>query len=363
MRLSDAQIIDYLDRAELIILGPRTEFPFDAKRQVQPCSIDLRLDSNFFRFRDGIDSFDVRDLGRVNDFIDTFRVEDKQPISIPPGSVLFGQIYEQIRLPSTVSGKIVGRSRFARLGLAIHATGDFINPEFEGAMPLQLINHNRFPVVVYPMLSICQLVLVELTSKPITPYPMRSDIPYHRERRASPSVLHTDPILQSGDSVDLADAIRERMLDAYVRQRSSTALIRDISTLFEDKDPKLSDRNPTFNITNSTIGMLNSESALSSASAVLNARTNNLSHEASTALRAILEFLSSGNDGLAPRDRDEAANLVSDVVKQLNLPKEQQASSGSLRVMAVRIAELIKTSAAGSTLWQHWGQHLLSLFS
>ena len=362
MRLSDKAIFDYLDNAELIIFGPRKGFPFEPKKQVQPCSIDLRLDSHFYRFKDGIDSFDVRNLKDIDNYIESFHVDDLQPIAIPAGSVLFGQIYEQIRLPPTVSGKIVGRSRCARLGLAIHATGDFINPEFEGAMPLQLINHNRIPLVIYPMLTICQLILVELTSRPITPYTMRSDNPYHRERHASPSVLHRDPVLVADEVLGLGDAIRERMLEKYVRQRASSALVKDISSIFNGKQADIP-RSATFVISNSQIGMVTSDSAVGTASAIVAAKANSLEEDASAALQAIVEFLGDKQSGLMAIDRDEAANIVGDLAKQLTLPKDEQASQGTLRLMVNRMAELIKTSAAGCTLWQHWGAQFLSLFS
>jgi len=366
MRLSDREIHDHLDSGELVVLGPRAEFPFDPARQVQPCSIDLRLDSIFFRFRDEIQAFDVKDLDKVTDYIEELQVRDGQPIRLPPGSVLFGQLYEQLRLPTTVSGKIVGRSRIARLGLAIHATGDFINPGFEGAMPLQLINHNRFPLVIYPMLTVCQLVLVQLTSTPITRYSERSDNPYHRERHASPSVLHHDPVLSAATTPDLARETERRLLDSYRQRRAASRFVRDIGDLVDEKigqrARELMER-PKIEISNSTIGVLSNESVIGRANAILAAGASNIDREALNAFRSILEFLGTENCGLQESLREEAAKIVGDLATEASKDSDKRHSSSSLRALVNRVAEIIKTSAAGSTLWLQWGPHLSTLFS
>jgi len=80
------------------------------------------------------------------------------------------RIYEGFRIPDEYAGKIEGRSSYARIGLAVHCTGDFINPGWHGYMPLQLLNASPFPIRVLPFLPICQLMLIPLTSKPDRTY-------------------------------------------------------------------------------------------------------------------------------------------------------------------------------------------------
>jgi hypothetical protein len=106
------------------------------------------------------------------------------------------------------------------LGLSVHVSGDFINPEFEGAMPLQIINHNNVPVVIYPYMTICQLILVKLTSLPVVPYSLRDDSPYNREREAGTSVLHTDPVFAKGErQISLRRESEKRLVDNYLQER------------------------------------------------------------------------------------------------------------------------------------------------
>jgi deoxycytidine triphosphate deaminase len=51
MRLSDKEIHKYLKSGEFVAVGTNPKYPFDSVKQVQPCSIDLRLDNKFFKFR------------------------------------------------------------------------------------------------------------------------------------------------------------------------------------------------------------------------------------------------------------------------------------------------------------------------
>jgi hypothetical protein len=77
----------------------------------------------------------------------------------------------------------------------------------------------------------------------------------------------------------------------------------------------------------------------------------------------VLTFLADRNNGLENEARDIASGIAGDLAKQAASPKEQRASSASLNMMISRLAEIIKTSAAGSALWLQWGQQLLSLLS
>jgi dCTP deaminase len=221
MILSDKDIHLLLRKGELVILGTDPSYPFIAINQVQPCSIDLRLGNRFLRFKPGIEEFDIRDIADVSTLMEEEIVADKEKICLPPNSILFGQIYEQLRLPPNCCGYIEGRSRFARLGLSVHVTGGFINPEFEGAMPLQIVNNNSFPIVIYPYITICQLLLSNLSTNPLIPYPRRSNNPYHRESKASPSMICKDPALSSlGDQFlpNLNNEIENRLLTSYLNE-------------------------------------------------------------------------------------------------------------------------------------------------
>ena len=167
MYLSDTHIKDLL--SELNITTANQSFTFDAADQIQPCSIDIRLDCVFWeQFRST--TLDLR-KARLLELSPRryWRRKELKPdesITLAPGAMLLGRTYEEFSMPKKCAGKIEGRSSFARMGLAVHCSADFINPGWRGHMPLQLINHGEHTIRLFPYIPICQLVLIPLSSQP-----------------------------------------------------------------------------------------------------------------------------------------------------------------------------------------------------
>lgn len=182
----------YLSDRDLRILLPEMELespepaqPFDAGAQVQPCSIDLRVSNVFWKasrrrriYRRLVPRRDhVIDLRRsaIHDLDprrDWKRVDlgEGDTLTLKPNEIVMARIHERFRIPAGYAGKVEGRSSFARLGLQVHCTGDFINPGWNGFMPLQLYNAGPYRLRLTPFLDICQLMLVKLTSTPARTY-------------------------------------------------------------------------------------------------------------------------------------------------------------------------------------------------
>jgi deoxycytidine triphosphate deaminase len=183
MYLADRDI-----KAVLPDLGIETDHDdhsFDPDEQVQPCSIDLRVSDhfwkpsrrrylwrNFFALRRvevDLRSSEIHALDPRRDWRPVVLAQG-DAITIKPGEILISRIYERFRMPADLAGKIEGRSSYARLGLMVHCTGDFINPGWNGYMPLQLYNGGPYPIRVTPFAPICQLMLVKLSSAPERTY-------------------------------------------------------------------------------------------------------------------------------------------------------------------------------------------------
>lgn len=168
MYLTDTQIRSKLETLGLEV--PRGFDPFDSDAQVQPCSIDLRLGVKFWTQRQPQREVDLRKSKLLE--MNPRRHWKEQTlgpgeyIRIRPGQLVLAQTLELFEVPLDCAGKIEGRSSFARLGLAIHCTGDFINPGYRGRMALQLMNNSRSVLRLYPAMPICQLVLVGLHGVP-----------------------------------------------------------------------------------------------------------------------------------------------------------------------------------------------------
>ena len=173
VQLNDQEIYEALRDRELILLGVEEDYPFTLE-QIQPASVDLRLGNRFVRFKTEVEGVDTRKIQQDPRYLEGltevfFRAPD-EPLTIGPHEVIYAQVYEMMSIGERFSARIEGRSRAARLGISVHCTGPYINPGYTGAMPLQLINHNRFPVVLYPYMGICQLIVCRLTARPLRRY-------------------------------------------------------------------------------------------------------------------------------------------------------------------------------------------------
>lgn len=142
---------------------------FSAQDQVQPCSIDLRLGSRFWRTRskDPI-SLKQSSLLQVSPRYHWEKIDLKlgETVALKPGDMLLGRTAEKFNMPPDLAGKLEGRSSFGRLGLSVHCTADFINPGWRGHMPLELVNQSKRTIHLVPFIPICQLILVPLSNRP-----------------------------------------------------------------------------------------------------------------------------------------------------------------------------------------------------
>lgn len=168
MYLSDKDIKSRL--SEMNITCENKEHLFNIEEQVQPASIDLRLSNIFWEPLKKMGSIDLRKRQLLD--IDPRRYWKKRVIykgeyiTLNPGKLLLCRTYEKFSIPKDCSGKIEGRSSFSRMGLGIHCTGDFVNPGYRGHMPLELFNYGPNPIKIFPYLPICQLILIQLSSRP-----------------------------------------------------------------------------------------------------------------------------------------------------------------------------------------------------
>lgn len=360
MRLSDREIHKEIEEGELVIVGTIPKYPFDKVKQVQPCSIDLRLDNKFFKFKKEVTEFDIKNLKNVNDYLYIFEVNEGEPITLRPHEILFGQIYEQLRLPCDCSGMIEGRSRFARLGLSVHATGGFINPEFEGAMPLQIINNNDIPITIYPYINICQLILVRLTSKPLIPYPKRSDNPYHKEKIASPSVSHKDPALgyNEGNLPNLNVEIEKRLIEKYLKEMELNKFKESVS---KEIHPNIT--NIKYNIENSNIGLINTgqiEKAKKIESNIIELK-NKGNAKVAEGIKQITETLLNSKE-LKDEIKNEIFEQLEELSKQANLPKDKRVNKSVLKAIISSIGGALSAGGGLAEIWSTWGTEISSFF-
>jgi len=128
------------------------------KSQVGPGSIDLTLGNEFRIFQNKSEVYHVTNDARFEDITTSVHVEDGDSIVIKPGEMILGITREKITLADNISGRLEGRSRFARFGLAVHVTAGFMHPGISNHQVLEIVNLGHAPLALYPNTRICQFV-------------------------------------------------------------------------------------------------------------------------------------------------------------------------------------------------------------
>ncbi len=197
-------------------------FPFDATVQIQPCSIDLRLSNCFWEpqphwarcidlRRDKLYELSPRRYWKKR------VLREGEHLTLKPNRMILGCTYEEFTVPVDCAGKLEGRSSFARMGLSVHCSGDFINPGYAGHMPLQLHNISPNAIRLFPYIPICQLILIKLSALPSRVYGEKELQSKYMHDDGGPSYWWRDKRIKSLQerlhAIDLELDIQRRVLE------------------------------------------------------------------------------------------------------------------------------------------------------
>lgn len=202
--------------------------PFRPDEQIQPCSIDLRLDRFFWvpkraRWHRAIDLRNPTPGPlEIQRLFPSRRLRLGEVITVRPGQMVLGRTFEKFTIPNGYVGKIEGRSTFARLGLSVHCTGDFINPGWRGHMPLQLVNHGIVPIQLTPYLRICQILLTKASSPSARPYGSEGAGHKYMDDEGEPSRYWQDVWTQRVQEACGRARLPERVQQEFVKAVGST---------------------------------------------------------------------------------------------------------------------------------------------
>jgi dCTP deaminase len=149
---------------------------------VQPNSIDVRLADEFI-------VYSAQDIPYVIDPYKKHNIEiTEQPglniiiekitsksFLIKPGQFVLAATLEYFELPDDIVASIEGKSSLARLGLAIHSTGGWIDAGFRGTITLEMTNVNKYPIRLHAYMPIGQVVFYKTE---------HADVPYYEKHDA-----------------------------------------------------------------------------------------------------------------------------------------------------------------------------------
>lgn len=150
--LTDASIKNRLADGDLVVE------PLEDEDQIQPASVDLRLD----------------DLFGING-----RVQEQDKLYLYPGQFVLGATLENVELDRCHIGLLAGRSSLARKGVAVHITAGFVDPGWQGQLTLELANFGPDPVSLYPGDRVCQIIFWEALGPVDRSYTEKDDAEYH----------------------------------------------------------------------------------------------------------------------------------------------------------------------------------------
>jgi len=189
MILSDRDIATRLEQGDLVI-----EPIEDPDLQIQPASVDLRLDNEFVVYRLAhVPVIDPHDPDTIQDYTQRVVMPDGEPFILHPGEFVLGSTREWVRIPVDLVARVEGRSSIGRLAVVVHATAGFIDPGFEGRITLELSNLGRVAVMLYPGMRISQIVLQEMTSPAERPYGPQRGSKYVGQEGPVTSRIGNDP--------------------------------------------------------------------------------------------------------------------------------------------------------------------------
>ena len=160
--------------------------PFEPAN-VQPSSIDLRVDRYFRVFRNHTSRvIDVKQ--NQEDLTELVEIDEDDCFILHPGEFVLGSTAERVSVPDDLVARIEGKSSLGRLGLLIHSTAGFIDPGFNGHITLELANVANLPITIYPGMKIGQVSFLRMTTPAEHPYGSSSiGSKYQGQRGPTPS--------------------------------------------------------------------------------------------------------------------------------------------------------------------------------
>lgn len=193
MILSNRAIFIALDEGRLVIdPEPHPRNPTDEPDVDWPyatTAIDLRLGEEVTWLKDGLPiQIDLR-RGRFAQLhgpnSEKRKITEDQPYCLYPQKFVLANTLERVELPIidgnvSLSARVEGRSSFARCGLLVHFTAPTIHAGFNGRITLELINLGAIPILLYPKMYICQLIVEEVAGTPL-----RNDSQFQHQTRPS----------------------------------------------------------------------------------------------------------------------------------------------------------------------------------
>ena len=153
MVLSKTRILEMMKKGELAVT------PFE-KQNLGAASIDLRLGNEFLVPKGKCKIAVKEDTYFSAGFQKCVKKVNvgKEGITLKPYQMVLGTTQEKITLSKNLCATLQGRSRFARLGVMVHISSDFVHPGVDNVQVLEILNVSPFTLTLFPGMKICQIL-------------------------------------------------------------------------------------------------------------------------------------------------------------------------------------------------------------
>jgi dCTP deaminase len=175
--LSDHDLKSLLLRKELIV------HPILSLDQIKGTKIDLRLGNILYVIKHfERPFFDPRDKETDVEYGERRYITfDRHGVILQPNDFAIAPLFERVRFPNNLIGRLDGRSSLGRLGIIVHVTAGGIDPGFSGELTCELSNLGKVPVAFYPLMRVASLTVESISSDSDKPYDLRADSKYGEE--------------------------------------------------------------------------------------------------------------------------------------------------------------------------------------
>ncbi|KKU10998.1 MAG: dCTP deaminase [Parcubacteria group bacterium GW2011_GWB1_46_8] len=127
------------------------------------CAYDLALSNELRIFKDHKEVVSLNeeiDWSKIKDTDLTEKIDISGGYVLEPGKLVIGISEEKLTLPNNLFGIMSGRTRFARLGLVVHTTAQFISPNTENRQVFEIANMGPLTLKLIPGERICQVIFL-----------------------------------------------------------------------------------------------------------------------------------------------------------------------------------------------------------
>ncbi len=159
MFLTNQDILKFLEEGKIQIE------PFD-ENALGPASYDLALSNRWWFFKKEVKAIDPSKTS----WVEVMDEVVKEEIELKPGEMCLGITEEKITLSNDIVGRLEGRSRYARLGIAVHITSALIQPGVSNHQVLEIKNNSPFRIKLRKGMRISQVMFALARTPTDKPY-------------------------------------------------------------------------------------------------------------------------------------------------------------------------------------------------